>query len=321
MPWIIGIDEAGYGPNLGPLVMTSVTAWVPDRLVAADLWHVLRNAVRRHSDPPDRRLVIGDSKLVYSPAKGLEDLEMSVLAVLFAEHGEEQRVLDHFLEQFCPASVPDLRCEPWFTGQCRLPIHCEKPLLHKAAGRFRRTSTERRVEWGPVESVVVCPRRFNRLLDEWGSKGAILGNALTALLASNRSLGDGSEPVHVIIDKHGGRNTYAPMLQHALPDGMVVANEEGADRSTYMFLSSRAPVRFTFQPRADQEHFCVALASMISKYLREALMMEFNGFWQTHVPGLRPTAGYPGDSRRFYEAILPAAGGLNIPEEVLWRRR
>ena len=321
MPWVIGIDEAGYGPNLGPLVMTSVTAWVPERLLAADLWHILRKAVRRPSDPPDRRVVVGDSKLVYSPAKGLEDLEATVLAVLFEEHAENERILEHYLQQFCPASVPDLRSEPWFTGRCPLPMRCEKPLLHKAAARFRRTSAERKVQWGPVRNVVMCPRRFNRLLDEWGSKGAILGNALTDLLTWSRGLGDGSEAVHVIVDKHGGRNTYAPMLQHALPDGMVVANEEGAERSTYTFLSSQAPMRFTFQPRADQEHFCVALASMISKYVREALMHEFNDFWQTHVPGIKPTAGYPGDSRRFYQAIQPAADGLNIPEEVLWRRR
>ena len=24
MPWHIGVDEAGYGPNLGPFVMTAV---------------------------------------------------------------------------------------------------------------------------------------------------------------------------------------------------------------------------------------------------------------------------------------------------------
>jgi hypothetical protein len=50
-------------------------------------------------------------------------------------------------------------------------------------------------------------------------------------------------------------------------------------------------------------------------------MGEFNHFWQTHVPGLAPTAGYPGDALRFYEAIAPAAGRLGVPESALWRRK
>jgi hypothetical protein len=80
-------------------------------------------------------------------------------------------------------------------------------------------------------------------------------------------------------------------------------------------------IRFSFEPRADASHFCVALASMVSKYLRELLMLEFNGFWETHVPGVKPTAGYPGDSRRFYKDIGPAVASLKIPKAAIWRRK
>src|SRR5438477_4688346 len=82
MPWIIGIDEAGYGPNLGPFVMTSAACRVPDKLVYANLWQVLRRAVRRHSSNADGRLLVEDSKIVYSPSRGLHDLERGVLALL-----------------------------------------------------------------------------------------------------------------------------------------------------------------------------------------------------------------------------------------------
>src|SRR5262245_778085 len=82
MPWIIGIDEAGYGPNLGPFVMTAVACRVPPRLVGADLWDILRNAVRRAGEADDGRILIADSKLVYTPVRGLHGLETGVLATL-----------------------------------------------------------------------------------------------------------------------------------------------------------------------------------------------------------------------------------------------
>src|SRR5438477_3466657 len=82
MPWIIGIDEAGYGPNLGPLVMTSVACRVPDCHAEADLWHLLRAAVRRPEEKDDGRLLVGDSKIVYSSTRGLAGLEGGVLAAL-----------------------------------------------------------------------------------------------------------------------------------------------------------------------------------------------------------------------------------------------
>src|SRR5205823_2830094 len=67
MAWILGIDEAGYGPNLGPFVMTSVACRLADDLTGADLWELLGVAVRKEDGTNDERLPIDDSKLVYSP--------------------------------------------------------------------------------------------------------------------------------------------------------------------------------------------------------------------------------------------------------------
>jgi ribonuclease HII len=101
----------------------------------------------------------------------------------------------------------------------------------------------------------------------------------------------------------------------------VVAVEEGPLRSRYRVEGLGRELHLTFEPRADAAHPAVALASMVSKYLRELLMREFNAFWQAHVPGLLPTAGYPGDAGRFLAAIRPAAARLGIPEAALWRRK
>src|SRR4051794_24119515 len=65
--WRIGIDEAGYGPNFGPLVMTAAACRVPDELADGDLWEVLDAAVCRCSMDKERPrpLLVDDSKKVY----------------------------------------------------------------------------------------------------------------------------------------------------------------------------------------------------------------------------------------------------------------
>jgi ribonuclease HII len=135
-----------------------------------------------------------------------------------------------------------------------------------------------------------------------------------------RSL-EGDESVTFVIDKQGGRNYYAAMIQTAFQDGWVVPLRESADVSEYRINGLGREVRLVFRPRADAGSLPVALASMLAKYLREVLMRQFNRFWQAHVPGLAPTAGYPGDARRYYEAIRPAMERLGMPESAVWRRK
>ncbi|HMF11301.1 MAG TPA: hypothetical protein VKE94_03320 [Gemmataceae bacterium] len=315
------MDEAGYGPNLGPFVMTAAACRVSPRRANADLWDVLRAAVRRAGEPEDERLLVEDSKLVYSPTRGLLDLETSTLVVTRHLFPEPVPSLAECLDRLSPGARDALGAEFWYVGDSGLPLVAEWPGVEAAASRFRDSCTRQHLEWGPVQSVVVCSSDFNALTDKWGTKAAVLSHCLSALVGRLRATLAGDESVCFFIDKHGGRNYYAATLQHAVPDAMVVAREESAGRSTYLALGLEREVRFTFQPRADAEHFCVAAASMVSKYLRELLMHEFNRFWQKHVPDVKPTAGYPSDAGRFLKDIAPALLRLGIDEAAVWRRK
>ncbi len=313
MAWIIGIDEAGYGPNLGPFVMTSVACRVPDGPAGRDLW----GALGRDGDPADGRLLVADSKVVYSTARGLLGLERGVHAAL----GNGAARLDGWLETYCAEGRAELAAEAWYRGDSALPAVAAGDDLVALAARFGAACAAAGVTGWRARCVVVCPPRFNALLDAAGSKGAVLAESLAALLRRGEADTAGAEPVRFFVDKHGGRNAYAAFIQHALPDGVVLATEEGMSRSAYDVRGLGREVRLTFQPRAEAEHFCVALASMASKYLRELCMAEFNRFWLEQVPGLKPTAGYPGDAARFWEAIRPQVRKLGLSEAQVWRRK
>jgi ribonuclease HII len=316
MPWQIGIDEAGYGPNLGPFVMTLVACRVPNELAEANLWGPLKHCCRRADEDADHRLVVADSKQVYSPANGWLDLEKTVLAAQL----KSTPTLQAMLEQVAPDELPLLRQEAWFGGDTLLPTEVNADDLANCGKSWRQTNESAQIAWGVCRSAIVPAPRFNDLIDRWDSKGAVLGIALTQLIEQCMRATT-AEPMRFVIDKHGGRNTYSALLQHAFSDGNVWAEKEGSERSVYRVEGLDRPVRITFMPKADVEHFTVALASMVSKYVRELLMREFNRFWLTHVPDLKPTAGYPGDAVRFFEAIKPVLAKLGIAERAVWRSR
>jgi hypothetical protein len=323
MGWLIGIDEAGYGPNLGPFVMTAVACRVPDEHQAGNLWDVLRPAVRRgevsSAEPNDERLLVDDSKVVYSTARGLFGLERGVLSTLWRARPGFPESLTNLVEWACPDEQADLAAEAWYRGTQVLPVRAEAAELATCQERFDQACSMAGVSDWRVRSVLLCPSRFNALLNGGEKKGAVLAHGLARLLCWKRRDLPGWERLSFFIDKHGGRNAYAALVQHALPDGLVWASEESAGRSAYRVTGLGREVELTFQPRADRDHFCVALASMASKYLRELLMLEFNRFWQDQVPGLKATAGYPGDAARFFETIRPTAARLGIAENTLWR--
>ncbi len=318
MPWRVGIDEAGYGPNFGPLVMTAVACRVPDDLAEENLWRTLKPVVRRHTSKSPQRLLVDDSKLVYSTTRGIGDLETSVLSILQAATATAPPTVGRLVDGL--HDDHELAGEPWYGGTTGVPLTIAPEIIAEAAARFRAASDAAGLAWSMFRCVIVCPPRFNAWLDQWGTKGTVLSLGAVQLLQAVQAL-QPAEAVSVVIDKHGGRNSYGAMLQEAFAEGWVRPVAEGMESSVYEIQNLDRPARVKFCPRADSGHFEVALASMISKYVREALMAEFNEFWKQHIPDLAPTAGYPGDSERFLTAIRPALARLRIAEELVWRKR
>lgn len=318
--WIVGIDEAGYGPNLGPFVMTAVACRVPADCSHDRLWHLLRGAVRRGADDDDGQLLIDDSKRVYT-MKGLAGLERGVLATVCRQNMEDLRSLAALIAGVCPDAGDELRREVWYRGAQTLPIYLTAADVEREAARFTVACTAANLDGWQLRSVVILPPRFNALLDEGGTKGHVLAHALTHLLRWQCDHLPGDDDLAFYIDKHGGRNTYAAMIQHALPNRNVIAERESMACSVYRLHGLERGVRLQFQPRADAEYLCVALASMFSKYLREVLMLEFNRFWREHLPDLKPTAGYPGDAARFLQDICPTIEKLGLRPDAIWRRK
>ena len=301
--WVVGIDEAGYGPNLGPLVQAAVALHLPDDDPAG--WETLKPQVRRSHEKADGRLLIDDSKKVHTRG-GLEALERGV----FAGIGLTVERIDEFLAAFLTADgIADVAAEHWYDQTERVPVtDWERPECGGFGGRC-------------ATNLVQTPR-FNRICDDSGSKGTVLAHGVVELLptalAATPTDGD---PIRFVCDKHGGRNFYAAMIQAAFPDGWVVIEKESAEESRYRVELLDRPVTVTFRPRADRDSVAVALASMLCKYLREVCMRQFNRFWAKHVPGIQPTAGYPNDAKRFYDQIRGAMAKLGLSEDQVWRKK
>ena len=82
MSLLIGMDEAGLGPNLGPFVV-AVTVWeVPGTPGDFDFWTAFDTVLTCAPSSCDRRLHVADSKQVFQPGRGLASLERGVQSAL-----------------------------------------------------------------------------------------------------------------------------------------------------------------------------------------------------------------------------------------------
>lgn len=301
---IVGVDENGMGPRLGPMVATAVACEVP----AYDRARLRRNGLRAG---------IHDSKETSAFGR-MAHAESIALALVERLSGSRPRDADAFLGAIALAGLGALRepCPGASAPQCwaePLPL----PAFGGDAAAGHRV-LDRVARWGVairrLRSEVLCVRRLNRELRRHSKLDVDLAMFERLLLDARASHGE----LYAVCGMVGGMRRYAGRFRH-LGDRRVEVLEEGRHRSAY---AVEGLGRVSFEVDADGGHLPVALASMVGKYVREVAMERQNRFYLRYDDTLPRPSGYRDPvTRRFIHRSASLRRRLRIAPDCFRRVR
>jgi len=318
---VVGIDEAGYGPLLGPLVVSAVGLELPDRLADESLWDVLRASVSARVGATQTRLMIADSKKLYRSGQGLDRLETAALAWL-ATCGQPASSLIELLRQVCPQTVEAMAEYPWYwQTNIELPTAVSLGQVQTHANALGRDLAAHRIRAVGTWVEVMPAGHYNRMVDRTRNKATLLfGLAARLMQRATQEAGDAVE-VRIVADRQGGREKYARPLMLAFADRSLAIEHESPECSAYRMTRGQSCWRVAFLKGGEQRHLPVALASILSKYIRELFMGLLNRYWQAKQPGLSPTEGYYTDGKRFLRDLDGTLRAARVDRRLLVRSR
>jgi len=288
-----GIDEAGLGPTLGPLVF-GATLFTGPAAALHDLRATLGTVVARDFDPSGRRIGVDDSKRLFTARQSLVPLELPALALLRPEQAELPATLEALLHDVTAAAGwPE-----WYRAEEPLATAIDAGVI---AG-WRRRLAAAFAAAGVACAVARAEPLFEAELNAGFARGRnkaelVLDRVGPLLLRLVAAAGD--RAVEIAVDRLGGRRYYGDFLRHLFPLRPLRTLEETPDCSRYRIDDGARRIEIAFEVGGDQRHLAVAWASLCAKYLRERFMARFNRWFGARKPGLAPTAGYPEDARRW----------------------
>jgi hypothetical protein len=347
---LAGIDEAGYGPLLGPLVVSAAAFRLPgpmseDADALPCLWQLLKAAVAKKHPARKGRLLIADSKVVHNLTDGDKLIERGVLAFMrtlptpailtppvtensgtqFSVLSTQHSLTAHALMELFACTNHELASHPWYAPHTlALPWLADPGDLAITTNMLQSALTRAQVETLSIRTAVVSERLYNRLVGNTQNKAsALVSITLTHLYHLHRAYGH--HGLIVGVDKQGGRDHYTRLLLQTFPDAQLKVLLESESASSYLLQESCAEgTRRTlvhFREKGESHFLPTALASMVCKYLRELCMHNFNNWWCTQITGLKPTAGYHQDGSRWLLDVEPHLTRLGISRDTLVRCR
>ncbi|MEM9415143.1 MAG: hypothetical protein AAGA29_06630 [Planctomycetota bacterium] len=326
-----GIDEAGYGPMYGPMVVARCTLVIPALAHDAPppkLWQRLSKVVCKKLQGRKGRIAVNDSKKLKTKAAGVKHLESGVLS--FAGLGQHEPAdLAGWLDLMGEArhrgagEVPSVEVMPWYDATPAAPwqaLPSANTSDELAISRAMLATTCQRigVELGGFKARVFYEDELNYRLGQMRSKAAVSFMAVATHLDELFRVYGEHHP-HVSVDRQSGRTRYREPLAQAFDGASVDILGETDAYSAYRIAAGGRSMTVTFQTQAEESHMPTALASMAAKYTRELLMQRFNAYFAQLAPDVKPTAGYGTDANRWRDAMLPQLHRAGIDHARLRR--
>lgn len=291
---VVGIDENGFGPRLGPLVVTA------SLVVVKDVGHLLQSSFKESKKicssgrmEECERIALSFHRLIYgstpsSASKYLSD-------IVYSQEGDCSSPLPHCL--------PDFPLPCWTS---------ESDLTEDRAQTFLK---EIYVDLLEIRSIVICPGRFNEKLGTFSSKHH-LEYALFEELIMYFTKQYQKEKVLFLCGRIGSTKDYSPFFNR-FPLILGSPQREG---ETWYLLPDDSEVRFITD--GDEKYFPIALSSVVGKYIRELFIEQMNRYFRSYLPYLPYCSGYINPvTKRFIEETKNFREEMGIPDRCFIRER
>ena len=295
--WVVGVDENGLGPRLGPLVATAVTIEVTDYRPARLARHGLALGVR------DSKQAGGFGRMA-----AMEAIALPIVRAALGDVADADALIDRLvlggrsaLQTDCPPG-PNPACWghppalPAFAGPGHPPgarracaTRSPRPEDGKpgraADGDIFAALARRGIRVASVQSALLCAGALNAAMTAGQSKLDLDLHLFERLVLAARA--QAPEEISAICGMVGGIRDYPPRFRH-LPRDVVRLPATAPNRR----YAVPGVGRISFEVDADSRHLPVSLASMVGKYLREILVERQFRALQGAVPNLRRASGY-----------------------------
>ncbi|MGB0331482.1 MAG: hypothetical protein ACPGPE_06655, partial [Planctomycetota bacterium] len=290
----------GYGPMLGPLTI----GFSAFRREGTLDWSTLPDAVSDAPGQDGERLVVADSKKVFTRnPRGARRLEATALTFLHAAGTPVRRSSDLL------RSAPDglapgpkvLAAHPWYRSLPELlPLHWKPEGLREHQERLAASLDAASAEVVAAGVAVIPAGSLNESFRRTDNKGATLWSYHSRVILHLFER-FGEEGLDFTCDRLGGRARYGRALSILVPFSSVRVLSESRQESRYLVTAGERRMRIRFVQKGDTLSLPTALGSCFAKYARELVMGAFNDHFEAACPGVRPTAGYVTDARRWLE--------------------